>query len=158
MQTSSLSSASIPPFLQVLGLGATRLPVSCALLDSLCVYRSILEYYLFAYTSESILYTLFYTLFISPINLSWRLFHISAYKTALLLLSFLILTQEYVYWFSEVGGDRERGIDGREKHRLRDSHPVGALTKGGLNPQTFGVWDDAPINWATQPGQNCLIF
>ena len=49
----------------------------------------------------------------------------------------------------------------REKHRSavpmraspRDpTHNLGMCPDWGSNPQHFGVWDEAPSNWATQPG------
>ena len=46
-------------------------------------------------------------------------------------------------------GEGGRDIDVREKHWLVVSH---MCPDQGLNPQHFGVWDDAPANCATRPG------
>ena len=44
--------------------------------------------------------------------------------------------------------ERDRNIDVREKHLLVASR---LCPDQGLNPQPFGVWDDAPTNLATWP-------
>ena len=76
------------------------------------------------------------------------------------LLSFLILTWRYVYWF-----ERERNIDLREKHQLDACHTCpdwGSNTQSryvpwlGIEPTNFGVWDNAPTNWTT--GQWWITF
>ena len=92
--------------------------------------------------------------------------------------TFLILNWGYVCWFSmrEEGGERER-----EKRRKRERErdiivrninwflPIRSPTRDqtcnlGMcpdwesNPQTFGVWDDAPTNWATWPRYLSLSF
>ena len=53
-------------------------------------------------------------------------------------------------------------MDVTEKHWLVASHMLppnrdatchlGMCPDQELNPQSVGVWDDAPINWATQTG------
>ena len=79
--------------------------------------------------------------------------------------------------FRERKGEREREKEGerereREKHlsekcRLVASHTIPdwesnpqlnvcALT-GNWTLNLFGVWDDAPTNWATQPGHEHLL-
>ena len=57
-----------------------------------------------------------------------------------------------IYWFQR-GEEKER-----EKDRLDASHAhpkgdgtcnLGMCSAQEYNPQPFGVWDDAPTNWAT---------
>ena len=53
-------------------------------------------------------------------------------------------------------------INLRERERERErtdtkQPPIGTLPDQGTNPQPFGVQDDTPINWATQPGQDLAI-
>ena len=64
------------------------------------------------------------------------------------------------YWFQREEG-RERNTDVREKylldafrrHSTKDqTRNPGMCPDWGLNLQPFGVQDDAPTNWATQPG------
>ena len=61
----------------------------------------------------------------------------------------------HVYWFQ-----RERGVGGERERNINWLPPICALTGDWtcnldmcpdreLNPQPFGVWDDAPTSWAT---------
>ena len=74
---------------------------------------------------------------LSDVNLPWKQ----------RLLRFFILP--WAYMFINL---RERE---REKYQLVASptHP-----NRRSNPQPFGAWDDAPTNWATQPGQLLRVF
>ena len=65
--------------------------------------------------------------------------------------------------FRERGRGRERNIDVREKRLLcylpyaltRDQTlNLGMFPNQKLNPQPFGVQENAPTNWATWPGQD----
>ena len=84
---------------------------------------------------------------------------------------FLILTRGYAYWFLEREkgreNEREREPDVRENidwlpvvwTPIRDqtSQPR-YVPDWGSNPQPFGVWDDAPTNWATRPWPSEILL
>ena len=79
-----------------------------------------------------------------------------------------ILTQGYVYRFlRERKGERgkkhwcERGIDSLPPWcaPTRDGTcNLGMCPDWESNLQTFGAWDDAPVNWATLPGAKVFLF
>ena len=72
---------------------------------------------------------------------------------------FLILTWGHVYWFQrERKEERERNIDclpplcTPTRNRTQGTCP-----DWGSNPPPFGVWDNAPTNWATRPGLQAFL-
>ena len=57
--------------------------------------------------------------------------------------------------FIDLGWGEARNIDMREKHQGVVSH---MCPNRGLNPQPFGVWDNAPTDWATWPRPHICNF
>ena len=76
---------------------------------------------------------------------------------------FKILIREYVYWFSDWEERRERERNQWERENIDQLPPICAPTRDEtcnlvmcpnwrFNIRPLGVRDDAPTNWATQPG------